>query len=259
MILVTFLLAASAAASSPQKPEAVHTVHLVFSHHLDVGLNIGLGIIENCEGFATKVIQEYFDDFIPQAISLAAEINSELDAGPNSPGATAVDGRFAYTIHPWIASLYVDCVGWNVQDGCPKNPGKLLCPSAAQVAAFDAAVRRGDLLWADSPFNVNAGIVGEPGMFAGMLDITGALNERYNLTKAARVWSNVDVPGFTRSSIPALRQGGATALSILANIGSSAVPGNCCGEGDVPVEFVGHRNASMFVWYDPPLARLSFC
>ena len=64
------------------------------------------------------------------------------------------------------------------------------------------------------------------------------------------MWSNVDVPGFARSSIPALRRGGASALSVLANIGSSAVPGNCCGEGDVPVEFVGHRNASMFVWYD---------
>ena len=36
-------------------------------------------------------------------------------------------------------------------------------------------------------------------MFAGLMDIAGSLNERYNLTKKARVWSNIDVPGFVRS------------------------------------------------------------
>ena len=244
---------AGGAAAAP-----VHTVHLVFSHHLDVGLNEGLGLVEFCTGFATKVIQEYFDDFIPRAIALAAEVNSGLEPGPYStpgvPATTAPDGRFAYTIHPWIASLYVDCVGWDVADGCKLNPGKLRCPSKAEIASFDAAVRRGDILWADSPMNLNAGVVGEPSMFEGMLDIAGALNERYNLTKPARVWNNVDVPGFARSSIPALLRGGATALSVLANVGShypcnSAVGHGC--NGAVPVEFVGDQNATMFRWHDP--------
>ena len=36
----------------------------------------------------------------------------------------------------------------------------------------------GDIL-KDSPMNLNAGVVGEPSMFEGMLDIAGALNERY--------------------------------------------------------------------------------
>ena len=63
---------------------------------------------------------------------------------------------------------YVDCVAWEVQDGCKViNSGKLRCPSKAKVAAFDAAVRRGDLLWADSPMNLNSGVVGEPSMFEG--------------------------------------------------------------------------------------------
>ena len=208
MQMLVLLAAAASAAAATAAPDrgtaaAVETVHLVFSHHLDVGLNEGVNFVGFCEGFATKIIQQYFDDFIPLAISLATEINSELDTA-----ATAADGRFAYTIHPWVASLYVDCVEWYIQDGCPLNPGKLLCPSGAQVAAFDAAVRRGDLLWADSPMNLNSGVVGEPSMFEGMLDIAGALNERYNLTKAARVWSNVDVPGFARSSIPLLKRGG---------------------------------------------------
>ena len=233
---------------SKQKIETdpnVHTVHVVFSHHLDVGLNLGVNVVEFCSGFATTIVQVYFDEYIPKAMRLATEINSKLD-----PGA---DGRFAYTIHPWIASLYVDCVAWDIIDGCELNSGQLRCPSAAQVAAFDAAVRRGDLLWADSPMNLNSGVVGEPSMFEGMMDIAGALNERYGITKATRVWSNVDVPGFARSSIPLLKRGGATALNILANVGSHyPCTGNC--NGAIPTEFLGNaanKSAAMWRWHDP--------
>ena len=186
----------------------VHTVHMLFSHHLDIGLNIGLEVTEFCMGFATKIIQQYFDEFIPRAMRLAEEMRGS--------------DPFVYTIHPWIASLYVDCVPWKIEDGCPLNPGQLRCPSAEQVAAFDGAVRRGDLVWADSHMNLNAGVVGEPGMFGAMLDIAGTLNERYNLTKTHRVWSNVDVPGFVRASIPLLRRAGVTTLSICANVGGDA-------------------------------------
>jgi len=222
----------------------IHTVHVVFTHHLDIGLNEALRFVGFCEGFATKIIQEYFDDFIPRAISLAQEINGDLQN--NNDNNNNDNGRFAYTIHPWIASLYVDCVPWDIQDSCPLNPGKLKCPDASKVAAFDAAVRRGDLLWADSPFNIDAGVAGEPGMFEALFDIGEALNERYNITKQSRVWSNVDVPGFARSSIPLLKKAGATALSICANVG------NTHGEsGSVPLEFVRNNNATMWRWHDP--------
>ena len=236
-------------ATKPETDENVHTVHLVFSHHLDVGLNLGVNVVEFCTGFATTVIQVYFDEFIPLIMRLAAEVNSELDAEINATA--AVDGRFAYTIHPWIASLYVDCVPWKIQDGCKlENTGQLRCPSEAQVAAFDAAVRRGDILWADSPMNLNSGVVGEPSMFAGMLDIAAALNERYGIVKTERVWTNVDVPGFVRSSIPALKRGGATALNILANVGSHyPCTGNCSGA--VPTEFAGNKTAAMWRWHEP--------
>ena len=107
-------------------------MHLVFSHHLDVGLNLGINVVEFCTGFATTVIQVYFDEYIPLAMRLAAEINSELETGAGTAG-TGTNGRFAYTIHPWIASLYVDCVAWKVQDGCEfENTGQLRCPTPIQ-------------------------------------------------------------------------------------------------------------------------------
>lgn len=182
------LLAVTAAVYQNPNASEVHTVHVVFSHHLDIGLNEGVRYAAFCAGFATKIIQEYFDTYIPRAIRVASDLRDDDDY------------RYAYTIHAWIASLYVDCVAWEIPDGCPHNPGKLICPTEAEVGAFDDAVRRGDLLWADSPMNVNPSVVGEPGMFEALFGIAGDLNERYNITKAARVWSNVDVPGFARSS-----------------------------------------------------------
>lgn len=47
---------------------AVTRVHIVFSHHLDVGLDLPLKTVANCVGFATKIVQRYFDEFIPRAI-----------------------------------------------------------------------------------------------------------------------------------------------------------------------------------------------
>ena len=57
--VVVLLLASTAAAPTPDRAvrNDVHTVHLLFSHHLDVGLNAGLEITEFCDGFATKIIQ----------------------------------------------------------------------------------------------------------------------------------------------------------------------------------------------------------
>ena len=52
--------------------------------------------------------------------------------------------------------------------------------------------------------NLDPGIVGSPALFKELLSISSDLDRRYNITKQARVWSNVDVPGFVRSSVPLL-------------------------------------------------------
>ena len=190
--------------SSKVPPKSVHTVHLTFSHHLDVGLDLPLKITADCVGFATKIVQRYFDDFIPTAITLAQKM-----ANSSTP--------FRYQIHPWIASLYTNCVPWTVSDGCTANPGTLRCPSASAVKLFGQALRRGDLVFAASPFNINAEAVGDPSLFQDLPSLAGDLAAQHNLSKPVRVWSNVDVKGFARSAVPLLRKAGVHTLYIGAN------------------------------------------
>eukprot|EP01046_Picozoa_sp_COSAG06_P007760 COSAG06_NODE_384_length_16504_cov_9.943005_10_plen_99_part_01 len=54
-------------------PSSVHTVHLAMSHHLDVGLDLPNKLTADCVGFATKIVQRYFDVFIPRILRLADE------------------------------------------------------------------------------------------------------------------------------------------------------------------------------------------
>lgn len=79
------------------------------------------------------------------------------------------------------------------KDGCASNPGRLKCPTAAAVALFDGAVRRGDIVFTASPFNIDPEAVGDPQLFEDLADVSAELEQRYNTTHAHRVWTNVDV------------------------------------------------------------------
>ena len=241
----------------------VHTVHLTFSHHLDVGLDLPGKEVANCVGFATKIVQRYFDEFIPRAIRLARETSRN--------GSSA--RRFRYQIHPWIGSLYADCVPWSVSDGCRLNPGVLRCPNETAVAQFGEALKRGDLVFAASPFNINAEAVGEPSLFSDLIGIASSLESRFGVRKpqlaqtntsvskpelansqvhrsgAARVWSNVDVKGFARSAIPLMAKAGVSHLYVGTN-GEPKSPQEALGRGLQPI--CGTANATMFRWQDPP-------
>ncbi len=216
---------------------SVHTVHLAMSHHLDVGLDLPMKVTTNCAGYATKIVQRYFDVFIPRILALSKQAQAE-------------DVPFAYQIHGWIAALYVDCVPWQVKDACPNNPGVLVCPPDAAVQRFDAAVRAGTIVYTASPFNIDAQAVGDPELFTDLVtDIAGSLDERYHRPPGARVWSNVDVKGFARSSIPLLKTAGVEFLSIGQNGHPSEDRGSTHSRGMQPA--VGGSNATMFRWRDP--------
>ena len=81
-VIILALFFATVVRPSPvPNASKVERVHVVFSHHLDVGLNEALRFVGFCRGFATKIVQEYFDDFIPRAIRIAKEVNSDLHEG----------------------------------------------------------------------------------------------------------------------------------------------------------------------------------
>ena len=78
----------------------VHTVHLTFSHHLDVGLDLPGKQVANCVGFATKIVQRYFDEFIPRAIRLARETS-----GNRSSAGASSTSRHSFTSLSWRMAL----------------------------------------------------------------------------------------------------------------------------------------------------------
>lgn len=248
----------------------VKKVHLVFSHHLDVGLDLlPFKTTKRCVGYATQIVQRYFDEYIPRAVSLGARARARARAHargvkqqqqqqqqqpqpprPPQPQQQQLS-RFVYQVHAWIALMYVDCIPWHdapfPPDLCPATKGTLRCPTSKQVASFEAAIKAGDIVWAHSPFDVNAGAVGEPSFLEAMVtDIAQVLDSRYriptrhlaaksvhsaaNATPAAaaataQVWSNIDVKGFARSAIPTLLKSGITALYVGQNGHPSTTPG----------------------------------
>ena len=74
---------------SPQiLPSTVHTVHLVFMNHLDIGYTTTINTVNN----------EYVHDYYTKVAQLADDMR-------------ALEGtdRFVYTTHPWLMSLFLDC------------------------------------------------------------------------------------------------------------------------------------------------------
>ena len=225
---------ATGAAAIILPPEQVQRVHLVFSHHLDIGLDLPLKLTAGCVGFATSIVNRYFHQHIPRAMRIANQMRDQKRPE-----------RMRYQVHAWIADLYTSCVPWRVNDGCWLNPGTVRCPTASEVDQFDAAVMRGDIVFTGSPFNVNPEAVGDPHVFASFAVSRLKLDERYNRTNSTRTWSNVDVKGFARSSIAPLLGAGYTALYVGAN-GGPRPPSEAVHRGLQPV--VGQSNATIFRW-----------
>ncbi len=227
----------------------VHMVHLVFSHHLDVGLDLPLKLVTNCVGFATTITQRYFDEYIPRALRLAQASREPTAVSLHGSTSASTSDRFVYQVHSWIASLYVDCVAWSVADGCRDSPAQITCPSPEEVAQFGRALVRGDIVLTDSPFNLNAEAAGDPGIIGDVATISKSLLSRFNATSpGATVWSGVDVPGFARTALPALARAEVTALYVGRN-GGPEPEAVARTRGIQPI--VGAANATIFRWRDP--------
>lgn len=77
--------------------------------------------------------------------------------------------RFAYLTHAWLADLFLDC---------PAALG-VACPTAADRAEFEEAVRRGYITWHAAPFNPNYEVFPDESSLAAALAIARRLDARF--------------------------------------------------------------------------------
>ena len=102
----------------------VKKVHVVQSCHLDIGF----------AGTAVDIINKYIG---PGGYFETAPLLSQAlrDRGGEE--------SYKFLTHSWLVGLYVDC-----RASFPHLPlDGLECPTPARLSAFDAAVRRGDIVW----------------------------------------------------------------------------------------------------------------
>ena len=133
----------------------IATAHLIQSNHFDAGFTDQLD----------AVVNSYFTTFFPGAVALARELRSHGGAE-----------RLRWMTQSWLVALYLDCD--KVQHLLPV----LHCPDAAAVAAFEAAVRRGDVWWHAFPHNAELAAAGS-GMVAAGINLTHALDDRFGLAR----------------------------------------------------------------------------
>ncbi|KAL4420038.1 hypothetical protein ABPG77_001288 [Micractinium sp. CCAP 211/92] len=174
-------------ASSPAD-EPVELVRIVFSSHLDVGYT----------NIDSEVINTWFHEHYPRAIQVAQELRKR--GGPE---------RLVFLTHSWLVALYLDC---------PPHIG-IKCPNS--TAAFEAAVRRGDIYWHALPHVAQIELF-DPPLLEAAVQLSHRLNERFGLPPALTM-NQRDVPGLTRAAIPILARQGVRALTVGVN-GVSAPP-----------------------------------
>lgn len=231
----------------------VTEVHMVLSSHFDAGCKtpgctrpehmtpyeprvcakVGAGNAHGAtdpfgtgEPWAYHIVNRYFDQFIPQAIALA-------EAGRRNGTA------YSYMTQSWIASLYLDCeragmLSWPGSGAAKVGSPSLHCPNASSIAAFKAALKRGDIFLHAFPHDGEASYYPDTSLFESALSIAEALAQEIGFDPPISV-SQRDVPGWTRASLPLLKAHGIVGLSF----GAGTPP----GKPDVP---------PLCVWRDEP-------
>ena len=116
--------------------------------------DIGFGGIWPELGYDDNVINMYFDWYIPTAIRMGQYFAAQ--GGLES---------HIYTMHSYIASLYMSC---------PPDMG-LHCPSEAQQADFCQAVQDGHITWTAFPYNAQVEMMDEETIL-GALQLTHDLD-----------------------------------------------------------------------------------
>lgn len=165
-------------------PNPIVRVHLIFKTHLDLGFT----------DLARNVTTRYFEQYIPQALSVADELHRA--GGPE---------RFVWTTGTWLIYEYLERA------------------SHAERARIEAAILAGDLTWHALPFTTHSELM-DADLFRFGLSLVHELDRRFGKhTIAAKM---TDVPGHTRGIVPLLAEAEIQFLHIGVNAASTppAVP-----------------------------------
>jgi hypothetical protein len=169
-------------------------------NHLDVGYN---GISEL--GLINNILNRYFAVYFPRAIAVAQALTAH--GGPE---------RLIYTTHAWLVHMYLHCPANFTLSGIT-----LQCPTPDAVAAFTAAVARGDIVWHAANFNTQYENAFNAEMVAVQFQLAADLADELGVPRPRTV-SLRDVPGTTRALVPLMVKHNITAISIGVNGGSPA-------------------------------------
>jgi hypothetical protein len=187
--------------------DPIKKVYIIFSNHLDIGYT------KNVNGSTSgAVINQYFNEHFPKAIHTANEARAK---GGNP---------YKWMTQSWLVSAFLHCNDTKVNIHGPKYPNDLQCPNASSLAAFEAAVKRKDIVWHAFPFNAEPEMY-TPELFDAALNLTFELDDHFGHPRR-KTLSQRDVPGLTRAAIPLLSMRGVRAVSVGENaqVAPSAVP-----------------------------------
>ncbi|MBX2998145.1 MAG: DUF5054 domain-containing protein [Caldilineaceae bacterium] len=157
----------------------VSKVHLIFKTHLDLGFT----------DYAANVLRQYFEEFIPQALTTAETLRQREDGM-----------RFVWTTGSWLIYEFLE-------QSAP-----------AERRRMEAAIAAGDIVWHGLPFTFHSELV-DPDLFRFGLGLSQRLDQRFGRkTIAAKM---TDVPGHTRGIVPMLAEAGIRFLHIGVNEAST--------------------------------------
>lgn len=157
-------------------------IHLIFKTHLDVGFT----------DFAARVLNNYFQNYIPAALRVAREIH--IAGRPE---------QFIWTTGSFLIYEYLE----------QSRPN--------ERKQMEEAILAGEITWHALPFTTHTELM-DADLFRLGLSLSAELDQRFGKhTIAAKM---TDVPGHTRGIIPLLAEAGVQFLHIGVNPGST-VPG----------------------------------
>jgi len=128
-------------------------------------------------------VNRYFDEFIPRAIALAEEGRRNGTA-------------YSYMTQSWVVSLYLDCpnagmMSWPGNGAESVGRPNLHCPNASSIAAFKAALKRGDVFFHAFPHDGEASYYPDASLFESALSMAETLSSDLGIVSwhdIAAIW-----------------------------------------------------------------------